>query len=155
MASASTVAVNGALSGNADWAMVGLEIRPGSMAKARMASESEEGTEEIRPVSGYSLQQNYPNPFSAGARLNHPNTTIHFALPEAGRVMIKVYNETGQLVRTLVDSELPPGDHPLRWNGRGQDGKILAAGLYLYQIIVQRQNGEVIFNETKRMTMLK
>jgi flagellar hook assembly protein FlgD len=68
---------------------------------------------------------------------------------------VNVYNSTGQLVRTLVDHEMPAGRHIMVWNGRDHSGKTVAAGVYLYRIVVIGNAGEAIFMETKRMTFLK
>ncbi|MGH7596936.1 MAG: Ig-like domain-containing protein [bacterium] len=109
-------------------------------------------------VTSYELTQNYPNPFSAAGRsrmVGYPITMINFALPEAGKVTVKIFAETGQLVQTLVNGEMSAGRHQLHWNGQNQSGSAVAAGVYLYRIVVQGRNGEVIFSETKRMTLLK
>jgi len=46
----------------------------------------------------------YPNPFRA-------ETALRFTLPRSQPVILRVYSVTGQLVRTLIDAPLPPGDH--------------------------------------------
>ncbi|MDZ7313674.1 MAG: T9SS type A sorting domain-containing protein, partial [candidate division KSB1 bacterium] len=99
-------------------------------------------------VTDYELAQNYPNPFN-------PTTTIRFALPEAGNVTLAIYNTAGQLVRTLVDHQMSAGWQTVRWNGRDQSGKPVAAGVYLYRIVVQGKDGNAVFTETRRMTFLK
>lgn len=109
-------------------------------------------------VTSYELAQNYPNPFWSEATsrtAGNPNTVISFALPEAGKVMVKIYSETGQLVRTLVDGEMAAGRHGIDWNGKNQAGSSIASGIYLYQIVTRGQNGEAVFTQTKRMTLLK
>jgi flagellar hook assembly protein FlgD len=80
---------------------------------------------------------------------------INFALPVAGKVSVNIFNETGQLVRTLVDGERAAGNYSLRWNGRNQAGNAVAAGVYLYQIVVSGQNGAPAFTQTRRMMYLK
>jgi len=100
------------------------------------------------PVQQYELAQNYPNPFN-------PETKIVFALPQTGEVKLSIFSETGQLVRTLVSREMRAGRHEMRWNGRNQDGHQVAAGVYLCRMIVRGVNGEVVFSQTNRMTMLK
>ena len=45
-----------------------------------------------------------PNPFQR-------ETAIRFTLPSSQAVSLRIYSVTGQLVRTLVDAQLPPGDH--------------------------------------------
>jgi uncharacterized repeat protein (TIGR02543 family) len=143
VATAGTVTVNGSFGGVVDWAFVGLEIRPQLSAGKRALTE-----DTSEPPAGFHLEQNYPNPFN-------PGTLIGFSLPEAGKVTIKVYNETGQLVRTLVNDEMPAGRHVASWDGRNQLGSTVAAGVYLYQIVVRRQDGQAVFMQTRRMTLLK
>jgi hypothetical protein len=94
------------------------------------------------------LAPNYPNPFN-------PGTMISFTLPAAAKVTLQIYTETGQLVRTLVDRDVQPGRHQVRWNGRNQSGQVVAGGVYLYRIIVQGKNGEALFMQSRPMTMLK
>jgi hypothetical protein len=111
-------------------------------------------------VTGYQLEQNYPNPFwseatSPAPSRGNPGTMISFALPKAGTVTVKIYTETGQLVRVLVDAEMQAGRYALRWNGRNQSGHVVAAGVYLYRIAVTGKNGEAVFTETKRMVVVK
>jgi len=118
-----------------------------SLAKIADASSIESSNEVVLPES-YALEQNYPNPFN-------PSTTIKFALPEAGSVTLKVYSETGQLVRALAEGEMNMGRHAINWDGRNQLGAPAASGIYLYRLVVQGSNGEVIFTKTKRMTLVK
>jgi chitodextrinase len=75
----------------------------------------------------FELRQNHPNPFN-------PSTTIRYALPEAARVRLAVYNALGQQVRVLVDAEQEPGAHSAVWDGRDDSGRAVSAGLYLYRL---------------------
>jgi hypothetical protein len=71
--------------------------------------------------------QIYPNPFN-------PNTSFRFKVHAAGPVKLQIFNLNGQLVKTLVDGDLPPGIHQKRWNGRSQTGYPAASGVYLYRL---------------------
>ncbi len=66
------------------------------------------------------LNQNNPNPFN-------PSTSISFALPEGGRVALRIYDAQGHLVRTLVDGDLPAANHVYDWDGKDSSG--LSVGL--------------------------
>jgi len=96
----------------------------------------------------YALAQNYPNPFN-------PSTTIKFALPEAGKVTLQIFNETGQFVRALADGEMNVGRHEISWDGRNQVGAAAASGIYFYRLVVHKSTGAVAFTETKRMVFVR
>jgi hypothetical protein len=103
---------------------------------------------ESKPVNDYELAHNYPNPFN-------PGTKIVFALPQAEAVKLNIYSSTGQLVRTLVDDKMAAGRHEIPWNGEDQSGRIVANGVYWYQLVVSGANGKILFRQTKSMTLLK
>jgi len=77
----------------------------------------------------YALDQNYPNPFN-------PETTIEYQLPEAGKVMLKIYNVIGQEIRTLVNEDKEAGYHKIRWDGMDNKGVKVSSGIYIYQLQV-------------------
>jgi len=77
----------------------------------------------------FNLAQNYPNPFN-------PTTTINFSLPDPGKVSLSVYDLSGRLVNTIIDSYLPAGNHQVTWNGKNQTGADQASGIYIYQITI-------------------
>lgn len=90
----------------------------------------------------FELSQNYPNPFN-------PETKIRFQLPNAGEVVLKIYDVLGREVRTLVDARKEAGFHELVWDARDNFGQRVSSGVYYYQIL----SGE--FRQTKRMLLLK
>jgi len=92
--------------------------------------------------TSYALDQNYPNPFNAG-------TVISFALPEAGRVKVTVFNVLGQTVMVLADQEMAAGMQRVAWDGRDDNGNSAASGVYFYRISANS------FTDTKKMTLLK
>jgi hypothetical protein len=77
---------------------------------------------------------NYPNPFA-------DETNFTFQLLGAGvstELKIKVYTIAGRLVRSL-ENLTPPSDgfNYYLWDGRDDDGDIMANGVYIYKIIVK------------------
>ena len=90
----------------------------------------------------FTLEANYPNPFGR-------QTTVRFMLPEHAPVKLHVYDVRGRRVATLVDRQMPPGMHELRWNGRSSTGQPLASGTYFYHI----EAGD--FVQTRRMTLVR
>lgn len=89
----------------------------------------------------YILSQNYPNPFN-------PETMISFSLPGPGFTTLKVFNILGQLAQTIVNRELPAGDHTFRFKS-DEGGRELPAGVYFYEL----QSGK--FRTMKKMVLMK
>jgi len=90
----------------------------------------------------YALEQNFPNPFN-------PETTLRYAIPQAGDVSLIIYNILGQEVIRLVNAQQLPGFYAINWNGKDALGRGVASGVYLYRI----QAGA--FNQTHKMLLLK
>jgi hypothetical protein len=98
----------------------------------------------IKPGTRYtnSLAQNYPNPFN-------PSTTIKYSVKEKAHVSMKIYNVAGQLVRTLVNSDMNAGAYIETWNGRSNSGDPVSSGIYFYRLVTKN------FSMTKKMVFLK
>ena len=73
---------------------------------------------------GFLLQQNYPNPFN-------PSTEIKYAITRNDRVRLRIFNELGQEVATLVDQPQTAGTHTVKWNASN-----VASGTYFYRLEV-------------------
>ncbi|MCI0553751.1 MAG: T9SS type A sorting domain-containing protein [Anaerolineae bacterium] len=122
-----------------------------SLANARVSSQDTDDAETSFPlniVKDYGLEQNYPNPFN-------PSTMISFALPENGKVTLRVFTLTGQLVRQVASGDYASGRHEVIWDGKDDRGAAVASGVYFCQIVVQKENGGAAFTETRRMTLVK
>jgi len=83
------------------------------------------------------LSQNFPNPFN-------PSTIIQYGIPEDGRVLLEVFDITGQKLFTLVDEEQISGFHQVQF-----ENSVLPSGVYLYRIVA----GE--FVDYKKMILSK
>jgi len=88
------------------------------------------------------FRQNYPNPFNE-------STKINYQIPADGHVTLKVFNALGQEVRTLVDVEQRPGEYEALWDGRDDEGREAASGLYFCRLKV----GE--FGKTIKMVLMR
>jgi len=87
----------------------------------------------------FALQQNYPNPFN-------PSTKIRYDIPKqsSGETTLKVYDQLGREVATLVNEKLNPGSYEINW-----DATDYASGVYYYKLV----SGS--FTETKKMVLVK
>jgi flagellar hook assembly protein FlgD len=61
-------------------------------------------------------------------------TTIRFTVPQAGKVSLALYDVQGRRVRQLVGDSRPAGAHAAQWDGRADDGKRLASGIYFARL---------------------
>ena len=85
----------------------------------------------------FELSQNMPNPFN-------PSTVIRFALPITGNVTLKVFNQLGEMVTTLVNGVMEAGSHQVSF-----DAASLPSGIYYYTLSA---DGTV---QTKKMVLIK
>ncbi len=62
-------------------------------------------------------------------------STLFFATTRGGAVRVRVFDVSGRMVRSLVeDSYRSPGLQTVRFDGRADDGRRLASGIYLFRI---------------------
>lgn len=92
--------------------------------------------ERIKAIPGtYALTQNYPNLFN-------PTTTIRYELPEASSVSIVIYDLGGrEIVRWTRENE-SAGYKQFYWDATNTDGKLVPAGVYVYQLTAQSQESD-------------
>ena len=69
----------------------------------------------------------YPNPFGGG-------TNVSFNMPAAGRAVVRVYDVSGRLVKTVADSFLEAGPQESIWHGTNRNGDAVAAGVYFVSV---------------------
>lgn len=87
--------------------------------------------------AGFSLQQNFPNPFN-------PVTSIQFNLGELSYVKLSVYDVLGKEVSVLINQQLEAGSHKITFIAGN-----LSSGIYFYKL----EAGS--FSEIKKMTLVK
>jgi len=112
-----------------------------SLSKS-FAGASIQSLERASNPTNFGLDQNYPNPFN-------PTTRILYTIPESGNISLKISNIHGQLIKTLVSGPVVSGSHEVVWDGRNEQGSLVASGAYLYRI----QAGKFI--QSRKMFFLK
>jgi hypothetical protein len=85
----------------------------------------------------FNLEQNYPNPFN-------PSTTINYSVPQAGNIVLSVYNTVGEEVAVLANGYSESGRFNVTF-----DASNLPSGVYLYKL----QSANTV--QTKKMMLLK
>lgn len=103
-----------------------------------IVAEGEIGMESLGIVPDtFTLDQNYPNPFN-------PTTVISYQLPISSEVRLEVYDMLGRNVATLVNGQVPAGQHTVNF-----DASNLSSGIYLYRL----QAGARVMS--RRLTVVK
>ena len=78
----------------------------------------------------YELFQNHPNPFNT-------STTISYYISHESRVSLTIYNLTGQLVKTLGDQKMSPGNYTIVWDGHDDKDQKSSSGVYVCKMMVE------------------
>ena len=92
---------------------------------------------QVAAPTTFEVFQNYPNPFN-------PATSIHFQIPQAGKVVLKVFDILGKEIATLKNQEMEAGGHVAEWNAQS-----VSSGMYFYRL---EYGGKVV---VKKMLFMK
>ena len=98
-------------------------------------------------VTETELLANYPNPFN-------PETWIPFQLSTGSQIVIRIYDQAGQRVRTLDLGSRKPGQYLTQsraafWDGKNAIGERVTSGIYFYQLLTSH------YTATRKMVILK
>lgn len=89
-------------------------------------------------LSGYSVQ-------FAGQE----STNLYYNLSNAAsKVTVKIYNENGQLVKSIENAPKGSGDSKLIWDFTDNDGKSVPFGNYKFEVDARNQDNDPISNST-------
>lgn len=95
--------------------LVGIEEQPGT------------------PINHFVLSQISSNPTKTDA-------VIEYQLPTAQQVSLRIYDTSGQLVKTLIEQHVSAGTHQVTWNRLDDRGKEVASGVYFYRLQGENQS---------------
>jgi len=101
---------------------------PNDSASLHYTYAAEEVDQAARPTNSARLVMNVPNPFRS-------TTQVVFDSPTAGAASaIRIFDTAGRLVRTLLDEAVYSGRHQVVWDGKDQNGKQVATGMYFVRL---------------------
>lgn len=83
--------------------------------------------EETKLPTNFYLAPPKPNPFGKGTR-------ISYDLPKTSDVRISIFDASGSLIKTLVETSQPAGHFSVIWDGKDKQGKQLANGIYFIRM---------------------
>lgn len=107
------------------------------------------GTTGVKEIGGvlpttFVLDQNYPNPFN-------PATSIKYHIPVSSYVTLKVFNQLGQEVKSLVSQQQAAGNYEVSFDATQQP-----SGVYFYQLTaVDEATGKLLTKSSMKALLLK
>ncbi|MEW6752667.1 MAG: FlgD immunoglobulin-like domain containing protein [Candidatus Latescibacterota bacterium] len=119
-----------------------IEVVSGELVNSEYRGASMRVAKEQALPKVAALYPNFPNPFN-------PETEIRFDIPTARDVELRVYNQLGQTVRTLVDQRLKAGAYRMQWDGTTDSGQKVSSGVYFYSLEAED------FSQIRKMVMVK
>jgi histidinol-phosphate aminotransferase len=108
----------------------------------RALSESIRQGFNVKGPPIFGLNKIYPNPFTS-------RCTIQISTFDNERILLAIYDVTGRKVQTLVNEKLSPGVHNITWDGKDVNGRKVAAGIY----VINLMQGE--FATSGRVTLVR
>jgi hypothetical protein len=91
----------------------------------------------------FTLLGNYPNPFN-------PSTTILYAMPEAGTVVVFIYDVLGRTVARLDAGYQSAGQQHITFDATGY-----SSGIYYYRAEMTSQSDQKILSPYSKMVLIK
>jgi len=99
----------------------------------------------------FQLHSLYPNPFRSAVSIRY---SVPFGAEE--RVGVAIYTMQGRKVwEHTAGKRLSEGEHVITWNGRSRNGAPVSSGLYIVQLTISGDNGNVIGTFRRRVTLLR
>lgn len=106
---------------------------------------------KIDETENFVLEQNFPNPFN-------PETTIEYIIPNVETTRrevlttLKVYDLLGNEIETLINKFQTPGKYNIDFSIKNSE---LPSGVYFYVLRVNDTFGNYLFQESKKMLLIK
>ncbi len=122
-------------------------LREGNLQLSKPPTAAQGAETELKLPEAHFLADCTPNPFES-------TTGIPFACPASkngpDHVALRIYDNSGRLVHTIVDEEAAPGWHFAEWNAESASGRRVPAGVYFCRMEVNTRTVGI-----KKLVLLK
>lgn len=104
--------------------------------------------DDIRVIGDVSIVEEKPNklPTITALKAPKPNPVLNglaqisFTLAEPNKVNLSIYDASGRLIKTLINTYLDKGVYNYNWNGTDDNNRKVAEGIYFYILKTPTQN---------------
>ena len=107
-----------------DHVIVDLNIHLGETASS---SNEDQVSEDFR------LLLSYPNPFNS-------SINISYIIYKYNNVSINIYDLNGNSIKQIINYNMSPGHHDIKWDATDQLNRPIASGMYFYKVSVSGIN---------------
>ncbi len=100
---------------------------------------------EVQSVGAFSLERYFvfPNPFDR-------HTDVFYRVTRAARsASVKIYTLSGRLIRRLEQPDPVVDLNRIAWDGRDEDGDLVASGVYFYRLEIVKPDGARVVEQGK------
>ncbi|MBU1700436.1 MAG: PKD domain-containing protein [Candidatus Eisenbacteria bacterium] len=114
----------------------------GNESGPALASDASGAAGELS-INRFALHPCRPNPLNS-------RTMIIYDVPRSNIVVtLRIYDEQGRIVRHLVDGPIAAGRHTVIWDGRDNQNRKVASGIYFYKL---ESDG---FSQARKLSLLR
>lgn len=93
---------------------------------------------------------NYPNPFTSATTF-----TFNQNLTQPIDVKIRIYTIAGRMIKEIEKFHISDRFVTIDWDGRDEDGSVIANGTYLYKVIVKTIDGNNSRSVTGKLAVIR
>jgi flagellar hook assembly protein FlgD len=83
------------------------------------------------------------------------HTAISYTTTKSSKVSLKIYDNMGRFIRTLVDKNEPAGTKTAYWDGKNNQRKKLPSGVYFIRFVVDAVGETQDYKDIKKVILLR
>ncbi|OGS45385.1 MAG: hypothetical protein A2539_10540 [Elusimicrobia bacterium RIFOXYD2_FULL_34_15] len=92
-------------------------------------------TTDVGVTTEISPRETILNPIKGGkSSINYTVGNKAVKIGEYIHVTVQIFNATGELIKTLVDQDMPAGTYQSVWEGKNFDDEVIASGVYIARL---------------------
>ncbi len=93
-------------------------------------------------AKNFNFNEPFPNPFNSKVKLS-------FSLSKDSQIKLSIFNLKGNRIKLLVNEKLNNGIHKFNWDGKNDNGDLVASGMYFINLTSKS------FSESRKLIFLK
>lgn len=83
------------------------------------------------------------------------HAAVSYTTTKSSKVSLKIYDNIGRFIRTLVDKNEPAGTKTVYWDGKDNQRKKLPSGIYFIRFVVDAVGETQAYKDIKKVILLR